>query len=273
MDSGLVQFVRGLYFEVQTVEGVRPLEIWNGVREKHDPYEMAHLAKNFLKIVIPLVNEECAGRVFTEHQRRVKETLAALIAWYEEDPEGRLFQRFPYPPTGDGDQKELYRTVRDTARTLLAGIVPERVPAQETIIRGPRTPGQPGGPGPGGFPDSLFDFRELRIVDNELPYIIFTEKEFRVIHGIVIVYLWIIDADAIFLDTLSRSGVPQAFIDEYRQFARKLHGENPLTIKGKSMDSHGLVELIQEKLQYEDYLDVFENVQKWFEQTRARFTT
>ncbi len=160
MDSGLVQFVRGLYFEVQTVEGVRPLEIWNGVREKHDPYEMAHLAKNFLKIVIPLVNEECAGSVFTEHQRRVKETLAARIAWYEEDPAGRLFQRFPYPPTGDGDQKELYRMVRDTARTLLAGIPPNRVPAQETIIRGPasghpggpRTPGQPGGPRTPGQP-------------------------------------------------------------------------------------------------------------------------
>ena len=265
MDSSLVQFVRGLYFEVQTVEGVQPLEIWNGVREKHDPYEMAYLAKNLLKIVVPLVNEQCAGSAFTEHQRRVKETLAALIAWYEEDPEARLFQRFPYPPTGDGDQKELYRAVRDAARDRLAEITAAAAdaPAQETIVRGP---------GPGVFPDSLFDFRELRIVDNELPYIIFTEKEFRVIHGIVIVYLWIIDADAIFLETLSRSRVPAGFIDEYRQFARKLHGENPLTIKGKSMDSHGLVELIQEKLQYEDYLDVFENVHRWFEQTRARFT-
>jgi hypothetical protein len=271
MDRSLVQFVRGLYFEVQTVEGVRPLEIWNGVRERHDPYEMASLVKNLLKIVIPLVNEQCAGSAFVEHQRRVKETLAALIAWYDEDPDARLFQRFPYPPTGDGDQKELYQAVRDTARNLLgdaadhaAAAVRPPAPAQETIVRGP---------GPRVFPDSLFDFRELRIVDNELPYIIFTEKEFRVIHGIVMVYLWIIDADAIFLDTLSRSRVPPAFIEEYRQFARKLHGENPLTIKGKSMDSHGLVELIQEKLQYEDYLDVFENVHKWFEQTRARFTT
>ena len=35
--------------------------------------------------------------------------------------------------------------------------------------------------------------------------IIFTEKEFRVIHGIAIVYLWLIDADAIFLDTLERA--------------------------------------------------------------------
>jgi hypothetical protein len=130
MDSSLVQFVRGLYFEVQTVEGVQPLEIWNGVREKHDPREMALLVKNLLKIVIPLANEECAGRAFTEHQRRVKETLAALIAWYDEDPEARLLQRFPYPPTGDGDQKELYRAVRDSARTLLAGVPAAHAPAQ-----------------------------------------------------------------------------------------------------------------------------------------------
>ena len=262
MDISLVRFVRGLYFEVQTVEGVKPLEIWNGVRERYDPYEMAHLVKNFLKIVIPLVNEQCAGSAFVEHQRRVQETLAALLDWYDKDPDARLFHQFPYPPTGDEDQKELYRAVRDMAQERLAEIPAAETPAQETVIRGP---------GKGVFPDTLFDFRELRIVDNELPFIIFTEKEFRVIHGIVIVYLWIIDADAIFLDTLSRSRVPPAFIDEYRQFARKLHGENPLTIKGRSMDSHGLVELVQEKMQYEDYLDVFENVHKWFEQTRARF--
>jgi hypothetical protein len=273
MDRSLVQFVRGLYFEVQTVEGVRPLEIWNGVRERSDPYEVALLSKNLLKIVIPLVNEKCAGRAFVEHQERVKRTLAALIAWYGEDPEARLYQRFPYPPTGDADQKELYLAVRNAARTLLEGIDADvaRAPVQDKIIRGHGMPWHSGGPGPEAFPDSLFDFQELRIVDNELPYIIFTEKEFRVIHGIVTVYLWMIDADAIFLDTLSANGVPPTLIDEYRQFARKVHGENPLTIKGRSVDSHGLVELIQEKLKYEDYLDVFENVHKWFEQTRARF--
>jgi len=265
MDTRLVHFVRGLYFEMQTVEGVKPLEIWNGVREKHDPLEMASLAKNLLKIVVPLVNEQCPGRAFAVHQQRVKQTLAALIAWYGEDPDARMYQRFPYPPTGEADQKELYRAVRDTARTLLEEIdASSPASARETIVRGP---------GPRVFPDSLFDFSELRIVDNELPYIIFTEKEFRVIHGIVIVYLWIIDADAILLDALARNGVPPSLTDEYRQFARKVHGENPLTIKGKSMDSHGLVELIQAKLQHEDYLDVFENVQKWFEQTRAKFTS
>jgi hypothetical protein len=271
MDSGLVQFVRGLYFEVQTVEGVRPLEIWNGVREKQDVYERSTLVKNLLKIVVPLVNEECAGSAFIEHQRRVRGTLAALIAWYDEDPGTRLLRRFPYPPTGDAEQKELYRAVRDTARKILSDVPAERAAKQETIVRGPRPPLHSGGPSQGVFPDSLFDFSELRIVDNELPYIIFTEKEFRVIHGIVMVYLWMIDADAIFLDTLSANGVPAGFIDEYKRFARKVHGENPLTIKGKTLDSHGLVELIQEKLQYEDYLDVFENAHKWFEQTRARF--
>ena len=145
MDSGLVQFVRGLYFEVQTVEGVRPLEIWNGVREKHDTYERSTLVKNLLKIVVPLVNEECAGSAFTEHQRRVRETLTALIAWYDKDPGTRLLRRFPYPPTGDGDQKELYRVVRDTARKILAeirrGALPGRRPSSAaTACRGTPPP-------------------------------------------------------------------------------------------------------------------------------------
>jgi hypothetical protein len=111
----------------------------------------------------------------------------------------------------------------------------------------------------------------MRIVDNELPFIIFTEKEFRVIHGMAIVYMWLIDSDAIFLDALHRNGADPGFIEEYRQFARRVLSESPLTIKGKSMDAKALV--IQEKLQYEDYLDLFENVDKWFEQARARYTT
>jgi hypothetical protein len=51
-----------------------------------------------------------------------------------------------------------------------------------------------------------------------------------------------------------------------------VQSESPLTIKGKSMDAKTLVGYIQEKLQYEDYLDLFENVHRWFEQARARFT-
>jgi hypothetical protein len=122
------------------------------------------------------------------------------------------------------------------------------------------------------FRDGLFDFQEMRIVDNELPFIIFTEKEFRVIHGMAIVYLWLIDTDSVFLDALARNGADPAVIEEYRQFARRVQSESPLTIKGKSMDAKTLVGYIQEKLQYEDYLDLFENVHRWFEQARARFT-
>ncbi len=265
MDNRLVQFVHGLYFDMQTVEEVKPLEIWNGVREKHDQREMANLAKNLLKIVIPLVNEECSAKTFSFHSHRVRETLTELMAWIAEDPDARLFQRFPYPPTGDGDQKELYQMVREAARDRLAAVVAESGD----------TPGEadaPPEPSQGMFPDGLFDFREMRIVDNELPFIIFTEKEFRVIHGLAIVYLWLIDADSIFLDALAHNGVDPDFIDEYRQFARRVQSESPLTIKGKSMDARTLASFIQEKLQHGDYLDLFENVERWFEQARARFT-
>jgi hypothetical protein len=86
-----------------------------------------------------------------------------------------------------------------------------------------------------------------------------------------IVYMWLIDSDSIFLDALDRNGADPGFIDEYRQFARRVQSESPLTFKGKSMDAKALV--IQEKLQYEDYLDLFENVHRWFEQARARYTS
>ncbi len=265
MDNRLVQFVRGLYFDMQTVEGVKPLEIWNGVRERHVPREMACLVKNLLKIVIPLVNEECSGKAFSLHSRRLRETLAALMAWIAEDPDTRLFQRFPYPPTGDGDQKELYRMVRDAARDRLAEIGTSALTAHEEAGAAP-------GSSPGLFRDSLFDFREMRIVDNELPFIIFTEKEFRVIHGLAIVYMWLVDADSIFLDALASSGVDPELIDEYRRLARRVRSESPLAAKGKGMDANALVELIQAKLQQGDYLDLFENVDKWFEQAREKFT-
>ena len=64
----------------------------------------------------------------------------------------------------------------------------------------------PGRPADAIFPDGLFDFREMRIVDNEMPYIIFTDKEFRVIHGLAIVYLWLIDLDGIYCATLDSLG-------------------------------------------------------------------
>ena len=102
------------------------------------------------------------------------------------------------------------------------------------------------------FPDGLFDFREMRLVDNELPYIIFTDKEFRVIHGLAIVYLWLIDLDTIFLETLAEQGVDAELREEYRQFGRRVHKENPLIIHGRRMDAQELLAHIKEKLKYED---------------------
>ncbi len=260
MDTSLAQFVRGLYFEVQTIEGVQALEIWDGIHERHDSFGAASLMKNLCKIVIPLVNERCFGRAFTLHAQRARETLAALAAWFEEDPESRLYERFPYPPTGDGDQKELYRVVRARAGAIL-----EQIDADAEDAKPAAPPSSTG-----MFPDGLFDFREMRIVDNELPYIIFTEKEFRVIHGLAIVYAWLIDVDAIYLESLGRSGVDSALIDEYRAFARRVQKEIPLVIKGRKIEPRELIAHLGEKLKYEDYLDLFENVHSWYEEARSR---
>jgi hypothetical protein len=261
METRPAQFVRGLYFDIQTIEGVQPLEIWNGVRELFDPLEKTGLVKNLYKIVLPLVNERCYGRPFEVHARMAKATVAAVIAWFSKDPDTRMFERFPYPPTGDGDQKEVYRMVKARAASLLEEIhsteererkTPAQVLAQEV------------------FPDGLFDFREMRLVDNELPYIIFTDKEFKVIHGLVIIYLWLLDLDRIFLETLAENRVDEEIIEEYRLFARKVQKENPLTIHGRKMDAQELMAHIREKLKYEDYLDLCENVYSWFEQTKAK---
>ena len=110
----------------------------------------------------------------------------------------------------------------------------------------------------------------MRIVDNEMPYIIFTDKEFRVIHGLAVVYLWLIDLDAIFCGALGAHGADPALVEEYRAFVRTVHRENPLTIRGKKMDARELSAHIHEKLQYEDYLDLFEDVYRWFEQDIGR---
>ena len=265
MDTRRAQFVRGLYFDIQTVEGVQPLEIWNGIREREDSFEMTRLVKNLYKIVIPLVNERCFGKPFSHHSRRLKATVAALIEWFAGNPESRLFERFPYPPTGDGDQKELYKLIKSRADLILS----ESEAAEAT---GPESRLGRAAPSHEVFPDGLFDFREMRIVDNELPYIIFTDKEFRVIHGLAIVYLWLIDLDTIFLETLEEQGVDAALREEYRQLGRRVHKENPLIIHGRAMDAQELLAHIHEKLKYEDYLDLFENVYAWFEQTRDRLS-
>ncbi len=261
MESRLVTFVHSLYFELQTIEGVRPLEIWNGVREIFDPYEKTLLIKNLYKIVVPLVNGQSFGKPFEAHSARVRQVVAELLSYLAENPDARMFDRFPYPPVGDGDQKELYRLVKERAATILR---------QLAEAEGPQPAAGAKSLDEGSFPDGLFDFSEMRIVDNELPYIIFTDKEFRVIHGLAIVYLWLIDLDGIFAKTLEANGVDAAIIAEYKQFTRKVHKENPLTIQGRKMDTAQLIDLIHEKVRTEDYLDVFENVYTWFEQTKRR---
>jgi len=263
MDTRLAQFVHGLYFDIQTIEGVQPLEVWNGIRELFDPYEKTSLVKNLYKIAMPLVNTRCYGRPFELHSRRAKETVDAVLDWFSKDPEARIFEQFPYPPTGDDDQKEVYRLVK----ARMAALLEEIDAADETAAGGP-TPGTIAAPSM--FPDSLFDFREMRIVDNELPYIIFTDKEFRVIHGLAIVYLWLVDLGAIFLATLKDNDVGDPIIEEYRQFERKMQKEQPLTIRGRRMDSAELIAHIHEKLKYEDYLDLFEPVYRWFEQAKEK---
>ncbi len=263
MDTRLAQFVRGLYFDIQTIEGVQPLEIWNGIRELFDPFEKTSLIKNLYKIVMPLVNTKCFGRPFELHSRRAKATVDAVLEWFSHDPEARIFERFPYPPTGDADQKEVYRLVKARTAALL-----EEIDSAEGISEREASPGTI--VAPGMFPDSLFDFREMRIVDNELPYIIFTDKEFRVIHGLAIVYLWLVDLGAIFLATLGENGIDGAIIEEYRQFEHKMQKEQPLTVRGRRMDAAELIAHIHEKLKYEDYLDLFETVYGWFEQAKAK---
>jgi hypothetical protein len=260
--SRLAQFVRGLYFELQSIEGVNPLEIWNGIREQFDPFEKTGLVKNLYKIVVPLANERCYGLPFPEHARVARQTVTSLLSQYGEGKGPGLLDRFPYPPTGSEDRKALYLQVKAEAAKILAGV---DLPHPAASTRGKlRRGGELNAAGI--FPDSLFDFREMRLVDNELPYIIFTDKEFRVIHGLVVVYLWLIDLDEVFLQTLKECSGTEQIIEEYRQLARRIRRENPLTIRGKRMDADQLLQHVHDKLKYEDYLDVFEEVYRWIEQ-------
>ena len=90
-ETRLPQFVHRLYFDLQTIEGVRPLDIWNGVREFFDPFEKTSLIANLYKIVIPLVNERCFGRPFDVHSRRAQETVTAVISWLLEGEGEAIF--------------------------------------------------------------------------------------------------------------------------------------------------------------------------------------
>jgi hypothetical protein len=181
------------------------------------------------------------------------------VAWFVERPQERLFERFPDPPVGEVSEKEVYRLARDHLKRVLREIVGDAPPLPPAAR-----------PADALFPDGLFDFREMRIVDNEMPYIIFTDKEYRVIHGLAVVYLWLIDLDGIFCSTLEALGTEAALVEEYRKFVGKVHRENPLVIRGKRMDGAELSEHIHAKLQYEDYLDIFENVYRWFEKIREK---
>ncbi len=274
METRLAQFARGLYFELQSIEGVQPLEIWNGVREQQDPFEMAGLIKNFYKIVVPLVNERCYGQPLPVHAGVASRTVAALLADYLDGSGLKLFERFPYPPTGSEDKKALYLQVKARAAGMVAEAdLPQRSPeSRARARRGGVEPRPRDAPQPmdGIFPDSLFDFREMRLADNEFPYIIFTDKEFRVIHGLAVVYLWLIDLDSLFLETLQKSPGTKEIAEAYRKFAAQVQRENPLTIHGKRMNSEQLLKYVHEKMKYEDYLDVFEDVYRWLEQTQEK---
>ena len=255
------QFIRDLFFDLQTVDGVKPLEIWSGFRESEDQLEKTSLIKNLYKIALPLVNEHCRGRRFEVHAAKAYLTVSGVLKAFSEDSTGGLFERFPDPPTSNEEQKELYRFVKAKAAEIAAQVEPPE---------GSR-PDEASNLEAGVFPDGLFDFRELRIVDNELPFIIFTDKEYRVIHGLAIVYGWLIDLESLFLQTLAENAVDKAVIEEYRRFSARVHQENPLLTEGGKMGSQELIDYIRVKLQYQDYLDVFEKVYRWFELAREKF--
>jgi len=261
MDTRIGPFVRELFFDIQTIEGVKTLEIWNGIRESEDAFETTSLVKNLNKITLPLINELCAGLPFEVHAARSQKTVEGVLRFFLENRGERLFRRFPHPPTAEADQKDLYRLVKDKAREVSAALAGRAAPS---AWRPPHLDS-------GVFPDGLFDFREMRIVDNELPFIIFTDKEYRVIHGLAIVYSWLIGLDAIFLQTLAENRVDEAIIEEYQAFSAKVHAENPLMIQGKRTTAADLTRLIQEKLRQQDYLDLFEGVYRWFEGARNKF--
>ncbi len=260
-DAGLDQFIRDLFFDLQAIDGVKPLEIWNGFREAEDRLERTNLIKNLYKITLPLVNERCAGRPFEDHARRSYETVAGVLGQLShEEAVSELFRRFPDPPTTSNEQKELYKFFKAATAEIAA--------------RGDSEPGadkREPGLDVAGFPDGLFDFRELRIVDNELPFIIFTDKEYRVIRGLALVYAWLIGLDALFVRTLADSGIDASIGEEFRQFSVRVHRDNPLLGQERNMGSQELVDYIRLQLQYQDYLDLFEKVYRWFELAREKY--
>jgi len=248
-------FVRSLYFDIQKVDGVKPLEIWGGLKEIADPRELTRLVQNLYKIVIPLANESLTGREFSEHSRASKEAVTALLTRLREQPNAIVFDRFPDPPTQEEGQKQLYQAVKKEAASAVKNAVARRSATETGSL----------------FPDGLFDFGEMRVVDNELPFIIFTEKEFRVIHGLMIVYLWLIDFESILMESLEENGVEHEVMVRYWHFSRKVAKEVPLVVQGETTDPRGLVLHLSERLKQADYLDVFEAVYRWYESAQETF--
>jgi hypothetical protein len=264
-------FVRDLYFGMQTIDGVKSLEIWNGIREFGDPFEKTSLIKNLYKVVVPLVNETHLHKPFELHSLAVKGTVSGLLAGVCGGSSARIFELFPDPPVGETTQKTFYHLIKDEAKALVENAVSQTPLSTAAEQTPPDTAQTEKKKNPPGIPDTLFDFREMRIVDNELPYIIFTDKEYRVIQGLAIAYFWLLDVQSMFLATLEENGIDKEIPEEYRRFAQKVLKENPLTIKGEKMDPRELAARLRGKPEHEDYLDVFENVFSWFESAQARF--
>lgn len=267
MDQKQEEFARTLYFDMQRIDGVDSLEIWNGIMELDEPYEKTGLIKNLYKIVIPLVNEALFGRPFAEHSALVKKAVSGLLAVLGAKA-AEVAEQFPDPPTQEAGRKELYRLTREEARGVVAPLAaamrtadPARVKEARASTRKKKAPVDLA-------IETTFDFTELRIIDNELPYIIFTDKEYWVIHGMVVVYLWLIGLDSLFTSTLRDHGVEPGIADGYMDTMMMVHKSNPFGEEAR--DPAALYAHIREKMKDSDYLDVFEGVYKWFDSVRER---
>ena len=199
MDNRLVQFVRELYFDMQTVEGVKPLEIWNGLREKTGPLGDGVPGEE------PPEDRHPAGQ-----RELLGEGIQRAFAARADDPRRRSCSgSTKTPSSGCSSAFPIPRRGTETRRSCTAWCATPRAHGwQRSSWRRTGRKRRPRRARPReSFPTASSISREMRIVDNELPFIIFTEKEFRVIHGMAIVYMWLIDADSIFLDALDRNGV------------------------------------------------------------------
>ncbi len=262
MDQKQEEFARTLYFDMQRIDGVDSLEIWNGIMELDEPYEKTGLIKNLYKIVIPLVNEALFGRPFGEHSALVKKSVAGLLAVLGAKA-AEVAERFPDPPTREAERKELYQLTREEARGVVAPLAEAMRTSDQSRARAVSRKKKAA---VDLAIETTFDFTELRIIDNELPYIIFTDKEYWVIHGMVVVYLWLIDLDALFTSTLRDNGIGPEIVDGYLDMMMMVHKSNPFGEAARDPD--GLYAHIKEKMKDSDYLDVFEGVYKWFDSVR-----